>query len=65
MLNCGYKTKNGNFLIPSGKIARFIDAHGNHIRFVYDTESDYLQRVLEPVNLDDTPKPIFRVDKNK
>ena len=56
-MNHAFKTKNGNFLIPDKKnTLRFIDADGNHIRFVDRDEAKYLTKVLKPINLDDIPK---------
>lgn len=62
-MNHAFKTKNGNYLIPDKKnTLRFIDADGNHIRFVDRDEAKYLTKVLKPINLDDIPKIL---DKKK
>lgn len=52
-----YKTKKNNYLIPDRGYSRFIDASGKHLRWVCDSEVEYLVKVLECINNYEAPVP--------
>ena len=56
-MNHAFKTKNNNWMIPDGLFQRFIDSNGKHIRWIDDQECQYLMRVLECREIDESPKP--------